>query len=68
MKCQIARGVRVFITKEEYQFVQDIKGQTPFLLHKLPIQPQHSTTSIKILGLSNKLNKDSGSLQWINNN
>ena len=33
MKCQIARGVRVFITKEEYQFVQDIKGQTPFLLH-----------------------------------
>ena len=40
MKCQIARGVRVFITKEEYQFVQDIKGQTPFLLHKLPIEKQ----------------------------
>ena len=40
MKCQIARGVRVFITKEEYQFVQDMKGQTPFLLHKLPIEQQ----------------------------
>jgi hypothetical protein len=40
MKCQIARGVRVFITKEEYEFVVSLRGKTPFMLHNLPIEQQ----------------------------
>lgn len=40
MKCQIARGVRVHITKEEYEFVISLKGKTPFMLHTLPIEQQ----------------------------
>ncbi len=40
MKCQIARGVRVFITKEEVAFIQKIKEKVPFLLTNLPIEEQ----------------------------
>ncbi len=40
MKCQIARGVRVFITKEEYDFVLSMRGKTPFLISNLPIEQQ----------------------------
>lgn len=40
MRCQIARGIRVYITKEEYEFVQSMKGKTPFILQNLPIHQQ----------------------------
>jgi uncharacterized protein (UPF0216 family) len=40
MKAQITRGVRVYITKEEYEFIQSIRDQVPFLLSKLPIEQQ----------------------------
>ena len=40
MKCQIARGVRVHITKQEYDFVQNIKDKVPFIVEKLPIEQQ----------------------------
>ena len=40
MKCQIARGVRVHITKQEYDFVQNIADKVPFILEKLPIEQQ----------------------------
>ena len=40
MKAQITRGVRVYITKEEYAFIQHIRDRVPFLLSKLPIEQQ----------------------------
>ena len=40
MKCQIARGIRVFISKEEYNFVLSMQDKVPFLLNKLPIEQQ----------------------------
>ena len=40
MKAQITRGVRVYITKEEYEFIQSIRDRVPFLLANLPIEPQ----------------------------
>jgi len=40
MKCQIARGVRVFITKEEYDFFLSMRGKTPFIISNLPIEQQ----------------------------
>lgn len=40
MKCQIARGVRVYITNQEFEFVKNIKDKCPFLLSKLPIEQQ----------------------------
>ena len=40
MKLQIARGVRVHITKQEYEFLQSMKGRMPFLLSSLPIEQQ----------------------------
>ena len=40
MKCQIARGIRVFISKEEYNFVLSMQDKVPFLLSKLPIEQQ----------------------------
>ena len=41
MKCQIARGIRVHITQEEYTFLQNIKGKIPFMLQSLPIEQQN---------------------------
>tara|TARA_B100000424_G_C22765986_1_gene412780 strand:+ start:207 stop:431 length:225 start_codon:yes stop_codon:yes gene_type:complete len=40
MKCQIARGIRVHVTQEEYKFVQAMTGKVPFMLHNLSIQEQ----------------------------
>ena len=40
MKAQITRGVRVYITKEEYAFIQSIRDRVPFLLANLPIEQQ----------------------------
>ena len=40
MRCQIARGVRVYITKEEYDFIVSVKGKTPFTAQNLPIEQQ----------------------------
>ena len=40
MKCQIARGVRVHITKQEYDFVQNIADKVPFIIEELPIEQQ----------------------------
>jgi hypothetical protein len=40
MKLQIARGVRVHITKQEYEFLQSMKDRMPFLLSSLPIEQQ----------------------------
>ena len=40
MKAQITRGVRVYITKEEYAFIQHIRDRVPFLLANLPIEQQ----------------------------
>ena len=40
MKAQITRGVRVYITKEEYEFIQHIRDRVPFLLANLPIEQQ----------------------------
>jgi hypothetical protein len=40
MKAQITRGVRVYITNEEYEFIQSVRDSVPFLLSKLPIEQQ----------------------------
>jgi hypothetical protein len=40
MKAQITRGVRVYITNEEYEFIQHIRDRVPFLLSNLPIEQQ----------------------------
>ena len=40
MKCQIARGVRVHITKQEYDFILSIKDKMPFIISNLPIEQQ----------------------------
>ena len=40
MKCQISRGIRVHITKQEYDFVQNIADKVPFIMEKLPIEQQ----------------------------
>ena len=40
MKCQIARGVRVHITKEEYDFIVSIRDKMPFIISNLPIEQQ----------------------------
>ena len=40
MKAQITRGVRVYITNEEYAFIQSIRDRVPFLLSNLPIEQQ----------------------------
>ena len=40
MKAQITRGVRVYITNEEYDFVLAMRDQVPFLLSSLPPEQQ----------------------------
>ncbi len=40
MKLQIARGVRVHITQEEYEFFQSMQGRMPGRLSSLPIEQQ----------------------------
>ena len=46
MKCEIARGIRVYITKEEYQFVVSVKDKVPFLLANLPIEQRQMATCL----------------------
>ena len=40
MKVQISQGIRVYITKDEYQFFLNMRDKLPFLLKNVPVEQQ----------------------------